>query len=574
MPERPTSESHSPPERENTHLPARWQEAEESLRGIRAGEVDSLDVPGPEGEQADSLVAARESLAAASRSRLALLSVIEDQRLAEEELRHSRGVLAEAQRIAETGDWEWDTVRDRIVWSDELCRLFGVRPQEVVGGLEFFLDRVHPEDRARVLQVLSEARQDRQPFDVEHRILRSDGGVRIFRSRGHAEPQGPEAVSRLVAIGHDITERKQIEEALQLQTELYQSMLEVQSELGEGVLLFEGDTILYANRALPAICGLDEATPSSLRSLLELIDPGKTNSLRSDLEARMDQTRPPTRGETALTRPDGSQVHIAYTASVVAGKDRLRTLLLMRDETIRHQALQALKASRERLQQFSTELQRTREEESARISREIHDELGTHLTALKLDLAWVASRLQGTGPPDTGSLLEKARAMARLVDLTVEQVRRIASELRPGVLDDLGLSAALEWQASEFEARTGIHCSLQAHEQIEAIPAEYATTMFRIFQEALTNVARHAQAQSVVVNLTLQGDALRMRVEDDGRGITDQELHATKSLGLLGMRERSNLLGGAVSITRGNPRGTIIEVSLPLPQSAPRRNPS
>ena len=186
------------------------------------------------------------------------------------------------------------------------------------------------------------------------------------------------------------------------------------------------------------------------------------------------------------------------------------------------------------------------------------------MTGLKLDLAWLAGQLDPARSESEASWLEKARSMSDLVDLTIEQVRRIASELRPGVLDDLGLPAALEWQAAEFEARTGIACRVRCDPEAEGVPAEHATALFRIFQEALTNVARHVQAKNVHVDLEKRDGTFHLKIQDDGRGIVDAELQAPTSLGLLGMRERADLLGGKTTIRRADPTGTVVEISLPL----------
>jgi len=489
---------------------------------------------------------------------------VTERRAAEERLRRSESLLSDAQRTAHLGSWVWDIPSDQTLWSAEFLRILGLDPGEAHPQLETWLQHVHPDDLQAVQGAIQAARQDQRAFSLEHRIVREDGNVRILATQGHVEVDESGRTVRLVGTGQDITGRKQMEEALRIQTELYLSMLNAQSELGEGVLLSEGDTVIYANPALGALFGLEASPPRSLGSFLDGFDPGRTTSLRRDMELHASQGLPPAGGESTLTRKDGRRAEIGYVVSAVAGAGRLRTFALFRDETERRRAVDALQESREQLRRFSFELGRAREVEAARISREIHDELGQQLTGLKLDLAWLAAQLGASRHESDSSLLEKARSMSDLIDLTIDQVRRIASELRPGVLDDLGLSAALEWQASEFETRTGIRCHVQFDADAEAVPPEHATAMFRIFQEALTNVARHAQAKNVTVVLEKQNGAWLLTVEDDGRGITDAELQASGSLGLLGMRERAHLLGGETTIRRGDPSGTVLSVALPL----------
>ncbi len=493
---------------------------------------------------------------------------ITDRTEVETKLRRSEDLLSEAQRIARVGGIEWDPERDEVNWSGEISRVFGLAEEESRPPLESFLRHVHPDDRAKMEEAFRRGLENHRAFELEVRTARPEGDEWAVHIRGRAEVDPTGKPARLIAVGQDITGRKKMEDALRTQTELYMSVLVAQSELGEGVLLAEGDTILYANLALGSLLGTEAANALSLRGLLNKIDPERHSSLRKDLEDRIHRALPPARGESALKRSDGSQIHIGYTIMAAGGPDRSRTFALLRDETERMRALEALRASRERLRQFSSELERAREEESARISREIHDELGQQLTGLKLDLSWLAGRLEASGQAGDAALLEKARAMSTLVDTTVEQVRRIASELRPGVLDDLGLSAALEWQAAEFESRTGIRCRLDCDPKAESVPPDHASAMFRIFQEALTNVARHAQARKVDVRLRIQDGALTLTIEDDGRGITEEEIRSSTSLGLLGLRERASLLGGETTIRRRNSKGTIVHVSLPLTPEA------
>ncbi|HSB91434.1 MAG TPA: PAS domain S-box protein [Anaerolineales bacterium] len=488
---------------------------------------------------------------------------VSERRAAEERLQRSESLLSNAQRIARLGSWEWDVAADRLRCSSEFLRILGLDPSRSGLSLAALFEFIHPDDRTAVEAAFETARREQRVFQLEHRLVRADGEVRTLVTHGHVEADEAGRTARLIGTGQDITERKLIEEALRIQTDLYLSLLNAQSELGEGVLLAEGEAVVYANPALGALFGLEVNPPRTLASFLDALDPAGISPLRKDLLDRVNRPLPTARGETSLPRKDGSLVDIEYSVSAVPGPDRQRTFALFRDETERKRAERLLQESGRRLRQFSSELERAREEEATRISREIHDELGQLLTGLKLDLAWMAQQLDRAGSSDVPALLEKARSMSELADATIEHVRRIASELRPGVLDDLGLSAALEWQAGEFETRTGIRCRVAVDPEAEAVPPEHATAMFRIFQEALTNIARHAQAQHVTVALEKRDGGWLLTVRDDGRGITEAELHGSGSLGLLGMRERAHLLGGETVIRRGDPRGTVLEVSLP-----------
>ena len=213
----------------------------------------------------------------------------------------------------------------------------------------------------------------------------------------------------------------------------------------------------------------------------------------------------------------------------------------------------------EKLRGLSTRLQSVREEERASIAREIHDDLGQRLTGLKMDLSWLQKRLQ----PNQGELRQKTQVMSRLIDATVKSVRRLSTELRPRILDDFGLIAALEWQAQEFQNKTGIPCRFKSDLTEIRLPQDQSVAVFRIFQETLTNVARHARAGRVEALLRRNARSLTLTIKDNGRGISPDEISRSKSLGLLGMRERALLFGWDLTL-QGNPdKGTTVTLKIP-----------
>ena len=216
--------------------------------------------------------------------------------------------------------------------------------------------------------------------------------------------------------------------------------------------------------------------------------------------------------------------------------------------------------SRQQLRNLSTHLHSVREEERTRMAHEIHDELGQLLTALKMDLSWLSKRL----PRDKELLLEKVNAMSELVDTTIRTVKKISTELRPGVLDDLGLIAAIEWQADEFTNRTGIKCKLSPGFKHIVVDGEHATTIFRIFQETLTNVARHSRATRVEIILREKAGRLALQIRDNGIGIKEEQIIDPKSLGLIGIRERAYSQGGEAKIIGVQGKGTTVTVAIPL----------
>jgi PAS domain S-box-containing protein len=240
------------------------------------------------------------------------------------------------------------------------------------------------------------------------------------------------------------------------------------------------------------------------------------------------------------------------------------TVLVAHDITDRKRAEEAMRESREQLRSLSAYLQSVREEERFSIAREIHDELGQLLTALKMDVSWLKRKLRDTD----AALSEKAASTESLADSGIRSVRRIISELRPYVLDELGIVEAVQWQTHQFEERTGIGCKMAIDKSPLRVDKERSTAIFRILQESLTNVARYSRASEVRVELKKTGDDIMLRVTDNGIGIPEGRLTAPRSFGLIGMRERALNLSGKVDIKRADTGGTTVEARIPLKEKA------
>ena len=358
---------------------------------------------------------------------------IEDRKRAEDALRRSESQLAEAQRLARVGSWNWDLRSNIMTWSEELYRIFALHPQKFDPAYEtFVMEYIHPEDRDLVRGVHEKSLRTREPFTICYRIIRPEGGVRIMHSSGNVVSDEQGNVIRMFGTEQDVTERRLAEEQL--------------------------------------------------------------------------------------------------------------------------------KRSNEKLRALSARVQSVREEESFRIAREIHDELGSSLTGLKMDLSWLGKRL-----PEAGNKVahQKLKAMSAFIDESMQKIRSITTQLRPSVLDDLGLAAAIEWQAREFQQRIEIACKITSLPQEVALSPEKCTAVFRILQEILTNVARHAGATSIEISLEEHDDTFVLQVSDNGKGIKQSDISDTNSLGLLGMRERAIVFGGRVDITGTEGKGTTVTVSIP-----------
>ena len=271
--------------------------------------------------------------------------------------------------------------------------------------------------------------------------------------------------------------------------------------------------------------------------------------------------------EITAIRRDGKEFPVELTVSPLKVGTSYRFNAFIADITTRKQAEAQLENSYNLLRALSRHLEGIREEERGRIAREIHDELGVMLTCLKLDLSRLSELAATVDNAATRQpLQDKLLSMLQLIDPTIAMVQRIATELRPVLLDDLGLVAAIEWLAQDFQNRTGVMCTFSSSVENIVLEREQATVVFRICQEALTNVTRHAHARNVAIRLEDITGSLRLEVQDDGQGISEHKISDPQSLGLLGMRERASCLGGEISIIGQSGEGTTIALRIPRQQ--------
>ena len=324
------------------------------------------------------------------------------------------------------------------------------------------------------------------------------------------------------------------------------------------MLIDEHHHILKANRAVQAQLGLKpediigKYCPEVVHGLSE---PWYACPLEEAVRNRQAVER------EALDQKSGRWIRSAIYPTGKLTPDGSRILFhMVSDITDRKQAEEQLQASHEQLRSLSAHLESVREEERKSMAREIHDELGQILTALKIDL----SSLTEGSTEEQQLLLGKVKSMSELIDMAIETVKRISMELRPPILDDLGIAVALEWQAEEFSKRTQIKCEFSSKPKDIVLDPDRSTAIFRIFQEALTNVARHSNASKVKAVLTKETEKIVLTVKDNGKGIEKKQIGDPKAFGIIGMRERARFLGGEVRVNSAPGRGTSITVSIPL----------
>ena len=261
-------------------------------------------------------------------------------------------------------------------------------------------------------------------------------------------------------------------------------------------------------------------------------------------------------------RADGAEFPIEASISQAGEPGSRHFTVILRDISLRKRNDETMLRQQQELRELSARVLEAREEEKTRIARELHDELGQLLTALKMDLAWLRERLPG----GAAELAARADGMGALLDRTVSSSRRIAADLRPLMLDDLGLAEAAQWLVEDFGKRSAIRVEMQAPEDLtlEALSKGAATALYRALQESLTNIARHSGAKSAWIVLAQENGTLHLEIEDDGRGIAAEDLGKASSLGLKGMRERIAYYGGSLEVARAPRGGTRLRVRMPL----------
>lgn len=431
-------------------------------------------------------------------------------------------------------------------------RMLGYAPEELAGRP--FDELVHPPDVEPVAAAFAAVRRGEQ-VRVSYRARHRDGHLIWVESTLTALAAGEAgAAPGVLAVSREITRFKELERAIERVAQEWRGTFDA---AGDVILLLDLRLrVARANRAAVSFFGrpFERLLSRPVLGLLRAFDPAK---------GAVELPEP-----GRLRRRWEKEVYLAATrAWVLLALDPIRhtdgectgAVLVIRDITAHKRTEIALRESLGQLRSLSSRLQTAREQERTSIARDLHDELGHALTSLKMDVAWLTGHLKEESAP----LLERSAAMSALIDRTIATVRALVTELRPSILDELGLLAAIEWQAAEFKRRTGIPARVSGPRKTPDLDAERATAIFRIFQEALTNVARHAAARSVAIVLKELRTRIVLEVRDDGRGVLPEEVQGRDSLGILGMRERARSVGGTMTL-KGRPgKGTQVRLSVP-----------
>ncbi len=423
-----------------------------------------------------------------------------------------------------------------------------------------FAEYTHPEDLEKDLEQLDRlAAGEINAYEIEKRFLRKDGGVIWVNLTVTGLARSGERPRHSIAVLDDITARKEAESQLREAHERFHVLIE---SAPLAILSVDGSgRILNWNAGAKRLFGWTEA--EALGKLAPAVPP-------EGVEDHLALIRRVMRGETvggrvrACRKKDGTSIQASVNAAALrdASGEITGVIVMLEDVTERRLAKRKLEESREELRALLARLQRAREEERIHVSREIHDELGQLLTALKMDVRWLERKLSDPGlPASFNLLLDRAVAISELSDAMTAAVQKVASELRPVTLDTLGLPSALSHEARRFQERSGIRCVVTGESTLELSP-EVAGELFYICQEALTNVARHARATEVEIRLGKKSPGIQLEVLDNGIGMGEMK-NERRTLGLIGMRERAAQCGGTVTLQANHPNGTRVAVRIP-----------
>jgi len=465
-----------------------------------------------------------------------------EEALRESEIRFRRVTEAAFEGLAVT---EWGRLIDV---TGKLAKLFGYERSELIGKsiAELIAPNVRNDTLTKILSGYS--------LPYESICLKKD--KTIFPVEVCGKNYSSKGRVLCVTAIRDITRRKMAEKVLQESESKYKTLTENSLT---GIFIHQKGKFIFVNDKFAEMHGYK---PGELlrKSHLLLVHPDEKKTLKEFALKRLEGKSVPQQYEVRRITKQGNTIWCEMMATLIQYKGKPAIMGNVIDITERKLAEVAIKESEEQLRNLTTYLQKIGEVERTNIAREIHDELGLGLTVLKIDLSWLRKRL----PENEIPLHEKAETMTQLIDKTIQTVKKISTELRPGLLDDLGLAAAIEWQAEEFQKRTGIQCKITIDPKDVTFDRDRNTAIYRIFQETLTNVARHAQATEVDVSLRQRDSQLELNVRDNGRGITEKELANPRSFGLIGIRERVKIFSG-INIIKGVPgKGTTVTIRMPI----------
>ncbi len=501
-----------------------------------------------------------------------IASDITDRKTAEERLQKYKNELEDSLSVNEErlqlffeattdGVWDWNLLTDEMFFSPRWLESLGYHPGELEANSDSWKKLIHPEDLPKVMKALNEHLEGKnEGYQCENRILQKDDSWRWNLNRGRVVKRDESGNPlRIIGSDTDITRLKEAEFALRA-SEQNLAQAQEMACLGSWEMTVKENSLLWSDEVYQIFGVERDKFKPNYESFLAMVHPEDRAWVHEEY-MRCIQDKKEYDVSHRIILPDGSQriVHEKSKTFYDSNGVAERTIGTVCDITDKKNAEEILKKSRQQLRDLSNKLQTIREEDKKRISREIHDELGQTLTAIKLDLTWLEKRIDISEPP----VKEKIESIYSHLADSLETVRRVSTELRPQVLDVMGFCEALQWQAEKFMENTNISCKLNIVPEGIRLEPELSTDLFRIFQEALTNISRHSMATKVLVDFVENENGYELSVKDDGMGIDSMRIDHSNSLGLLGIRERALIWKGHVDIRGVVGEGTHLTVSIP-----------
>lgn len=500
----------------------------------------------------------------------AVATDITNSKQANEELRKSEARLSKAQAVANIGSWEMDITTEESVWSDQAYRLFGLEPKEFKMTFERFKDFLFPKDQETVLREVGEAMANKDSYEGEYRIVRRDNEVRFMHSIAkieHDERGKPVLIHGTI---QDITDRKNMEETLLKIEKRFQTAFEnifdcfgIYSSIRDKSGKIVDFNIDYVNKAACVANRMNKEEQIG-KKLCEILPTHKETRLFEEF-CQVVETGKPIIKESLFYKDVYKGEILTRAFDVNYSKLGDGFVAAWRDITKHKQAEEKLSGTLAQLRQLSFRLESIREEEAGRISRELHDEMGQYLTAINLNLQQLAKNLK---KGDKKSIDELLKNTSEIVNETEEKVRELSLELRPLMLEELGLVPTFHWYIDKTFSHLEINCDFVSTNMNKRLSDNLKIAFFRVMQETITNVLRHAEATNVEINLKQTDKDVIYTIRDDGKGFDVQKygitIKSSHGLGLVGIKERVQYLGGMVTIESEPKKGTTVMVIIPL----------
>jgi PAS domain S-box-containing protein len=509
---------------------------------------------------------------------LLLLHNIRQRRHVEEELIAGEERLKDAQRISHLGSWEWNIEDNSEKWSDEQFLIFGYEPGEIAPTYDHFVEALHPEDRNNVLAAVKNTLDGMKPYNIEFRIIRPDKSERIILAQGEVIRDEGNKPVRMLGTVLDVTERKEIEKSLLKSHERYEAFIENSTEaifcvgldVPMDINIPEDEQIAHIYK----YAYIAEANDIWARNIIGFED------VKSLIGARLEEIMPQSIPEniaflkemiraryrlddyeTVEVYKTGVKIIASNTISGVINNGHLvRIWGTKRDITKQKQIETELKNKERDLQNLAGHLISSQEKELSRLARELHDDLTQHLAVVAIEAGAIEQEFKDL--PET--VRHRIGGIKNQLIKMSKEVHVISRDLHPSILDDLGLVRAIQTECNSFSSRTGIAIIFNHKHVPDGVSKEIALSVYRIVQEGLSNILKHANTKSAYVFLESSDHNLLLSVRDTGVGFDHKQVRQQASLGLGSIRERARLVNGKSSITSSPGKGTNIEVNIPL----------